>query len=536
MLGATLRLRALALALLVASPARAELPPEEWERLHIEAARLQAKVGEGDRKKALIDAVRKEDSARSARLLVGFAASSATRRDDLVPRTANAADDFLKIDRQLRKKHGRGVKREVLEKDSAWRKRRTALDELRADLDTECAVLEAVGEALAALRSEGAAALFADAADPDVAAARKAVEVRTAIVAALCAQPGDRFEGAILAFATEADMPHVRVRVLDRIAARKMPGGFDVAVPCLGAKEPLVVRAAVAALKALDDPRAVPPLVKARQGARGLAAEEIDLLLRRFTGKKFSGAGADAMWAGWWKSEGEAWLASAGPERFEGGVGGSGGADFYGIETRSDRIVFVLDRSYSMRLPVPQKGPVSGAKRDEGVAGGTKLEVAKNELERTIRKLPPDVHFGVVFFGANVKSWQQPPGLLAATPENRKRAIDWFAALDPEGSTPIFAALSEALRYAKVGGGKSATDPAGADTIFLLSDGAPTRPGTDELLLGPELEAAIQDFLEANRGFRCVVHTIGVGPEQNRELMMRLARETGGTYRAVGVD
>ncbi len=536
MLDRRLTFRALALGLVLALPAGAELPPEEWERVRAEAALLRAKTGERDRKTSLITAVRQEDTVRAARLLVGLAASCARRRDDLAPRAAKAADEFLKIDRQLRKKHGKGVKRAVLENDSTWRKRHDAFEELRVDLDAEAAVLEALGEALGAVRSPDAAALLADALDPDVADARRAVEVRTGILAALCAQPSDRFEGAILAFATDADMPHVRTRILDRIGARKTAKGFDAAVACLGAKEPLVVRAAVAALKALDDPRAVPPLVEARQRAKGLVAEEIDLLLHRFTGKKFSGVGAEAMWTGWWKAEGEAWLASAGPERHEGGLGGSGGAEFYGIETRSNRIVFVLDRSYSMRLPVPRKGPVSGAKRDEGVPGGTKLEVAKNQLERTIRNLAPDVHLGVVFFGANVKVWQQPPGLLPATPENRKRAIDWFMALEPEGSTAIFAALAEALRYAKVGGGKGATDPAGADTIFLLSDGAPTRPGTEELLLGPDLDAAIKEFLEANRDFKCVVHTIGVGPDHNRQLMMRLARETGGTYRAVGVE
>lgn len=531
-----MRSRAVVFAFLLVGSARAELTPQEWERLRAEAALLEAKAGERDRKTALVAAVRREDSARAAGLLVALAAASAKRREDLAPRAASAADEFLKIDRQLRKKHGKGVKREVLENDSAWRKRHEAFAELRADLDADVAVLEAIGEALLAVRSPDAAALLADAAVPEVRDAMRAVEVRTGILAALCAQPGDRFEGAILAFATDADMPHVRVRVLDRVAARKTVGGLEVAASCLGAKEPVVVRAAVAALKALDDPRAVPPLVEARRHAKGLVAEEIDLLLYRFTGKKFSGIGADAMWAGWWKSEGEAWLASPRPERHEGGLGGSGGAEFYGVETRSDRIVFVLDRSYSMRHPVPRSGPVSGAKRDEAAVGGTKLDVAKNHLERTIRKLAPDVHFGVVFFGSNVKAWQPPPGLLPATPEGKRKATEWFMALEPEGSTDIFAALAEALRYAKIGGGKGATDPAGADTIFLLSDGAPTRPGTDDLLLGRDLDAAVKEFLEANRGFRCVVHTIGVGPEHSRELMMRLARETGGTYRAVGMD
>jgi len=536
MLGRRLWPRALVVGILLALAARADLPPEEWERLRAEAVRLEAKAGEKEKKTALVQAVRQEDSERAVRLLVGLAASSEKRREMLVPRAAKAADDYLRVDRQLRKKYGRGVKHEVLERDGEWRKRRDTMVGLRLDVDAEDATLEAAGEALAAVRSPDAALVLADEGDPDVAAARLSNEVRAGMLAALSAQQGDRFDAAILAFAADGEKPFGRVRVLDRIGERKIAAGFDVAVACLDATQPVVVRAAVGALEKLDDPRAVPPLVKARQRAKGLVAEEIDALLFRFTGKKFTGVGADAMWAGWWKSEGDAWLASAGAKRFEGAPGAGGGAAFYGIETRSNRIVFVLDRSFSMRLPVPQKGPVSGTKRDEGVPGGTKLEVAKNQLERTIRKLPPDVRFGVIFYGASVDAWQKPPGLVPATPENKKRAIDWFTALEPEGSTATFEALAEALRYAKVGGGKGETDPAGADTIFLLSDGAPTAPGTEDLLLGPELEKAVAAFLEANRDFRCVVHTIGVGPDHNRQLMMRLAHETGGTYRAVGME
>jgi len=528
--------RALILGLVLAATARAELPPDEWEAARAEAARLEGKSGERDRKTALVAAMKTEDSARVARLLLGLAASCAKRRDDLAPRAAKAADDYMKVDRQLRKKHGRGVKREVLERDAEWRRRREAFEELSGDLQADEAALAAIGEVFGDLRWPDAVAILADGSDADCAAARLAPEVRAGILTALLAQPGDAFDAAILPFAADAEMPYGRVKVLDRIAERRIEAGFDAAAECLGAQQPIVARAAVAALRALDEPRAVGPLVQARQRARGLLAEEIDGLLYRFTGKKLTGAGADTMWAGWWKAEGEAWLASAGPERFEGGPGGQGGAEFYGIETRSNRIVFVLDRSHSMRLPVPAKGPVSGRKRDERVPGKTKLEVAKNQLERTIRKLAPDVKFGVIFFGGNVEVWQKPPGLMPANAQNKKDAIEWFTALEPEGSTPTFDALAEALAYARVGGGKSATDPAGADTIFLLSDGAPTAPGGGALLLGDDLEKAISAFLDANRDFKCVVHTIGVGPDHNRALMERLARETGGTYRAVGMD
>jgi len=528
--------RTLLLALLLALPAwSADLPPEEWDRARAEAARLEAKDGEKDPKVALVTAVRQEDSARAAELLLGLASACAKRRDDLAPKASKAADDYMKIDRQLRKKYGRGVKREVLERDAEWRRKREAFEEIGGDLDADEAALAAIGEAFAAMRSAAAAAVLADASQPDGLGARRAPEVREGILSALLAQQGDALDGAILPFASDADLPFARVRVLDRIAAKRIGAGFDVAADCLTAEQPIVVRAAIAALRALDDPRAVPKLVAARRGAKGLVAEEMDTLLYRFTGKKFTGPGADAMWAGWWKSEGEGWLASAGKERFEGAPGAKGGAEFYGIETRSNRIVFVLDRSHSMRLPVPQKGPVTG-KGEGSVPGNTKLEVAKNQLARTIRKLAPDVKFGVIFFGPKCQAWHDPPGLLAATTENKKAAIDWFENIQPEGSTPTFEALALALQYAKVGGGKSQTDPAGADTIYLLSDGAPTGPSGEDLLLGPALDAEIAKFLEANKDFKCVVNTIGVGPDHNRELMQRLARETGGTYRAVGMD
>jgi hypothetical protein len=170
------------------------------------------------------------------------------------------------------------------------------------------------------------------------------------------------------------------------------------------------------------------------------------------------------------------------------------------------------------------------------VPGRTKLEVAKNQLARTIRSLATDVKFAVVFYSHDVHVWEKPPTLLPATPENKRAAIGWFMKLEPEGSTMIFDALHRALRYASVGrGGKTATDVAGADTIFLLSDGAPTVPDGMGLLTGDALDAAVVEFLERNRAFRCVVHTIGVGPAHNSTLMQRLAKATGGTYRAVAM-
>jgi len=529
-------LRPAALLLLLALPVLGELPAEEWQRVRKEAARLATKTGEADRKLDLIHAVSKEDSARAARLLLGVAAASAKRRDALAPRVEKAKSSFMKLSRRVRKKYGRHATNETLEKDSKWRASRDAFHGLRADLEAEEVLLAAVGDAFARVRSRHAIAVLVDRSEREVARAYRSVEVRTGILRALFGQPVAGVAEHLVFFATDAGMPEGRARALRRIGDRRIRAGYDAAVSSLKAPESAVGRAAVSALMALDDPRCVPALVKARRKASGLLAAEIERVLHHFTGQKFFGAGAAAMWAGWWRTEGAAWLKTVQAERYQvPDQEPRGGAEFYGIGTRSNRIVFVLDRSGSMQHPVPQSGPVSGATHETRVPGATKLEVAKNQLARTIRKLDPGVKFAVVFYSHEVQEWKKPPGMAPATPANKKKAIDWFMPQQPVGSTMIFDALDAALRYAKVGGGKSATDPRGADTIFLLSDGAPTVAGGNALLQGPPLRKAVRDFLDANRAFGCIVHTIGVGPDHNRALMQRLAQETGGTYKAVGV-
>jgi hypothetical protein len=529
-------LRPAALLLLLALPVLGELPAEEWQRVCSEAARLAKKTGEPDRKLDLIHTVSKEDSARAAKLLIGVAAASARKRETLAPRVEKARGAFMKLSRRLRKKYGRHATTDTLEKDSKWRARRDAYHGFRADLETEEGVLAALGDAFGRVRSRHAVAVLVDRSDREVKQAYRSVEVRAGILRALFGQPVAAVAEHLVFFATDATMPAGRTRALRWIGEKKIQVGYDAAVVSLQAAESAVCRGAVFALVALDDPRCVPALVRARRKASGLLAAEIERTLHRFTGQKFFGAGAAAMWAGWWRTEGETWLKTVQAERYRMPEQPSpGGAEFYGIGTRSNRIVFVLDRSGSMKHPVPESGPVSGATPDTRVPGATKLEVAKNQLARTIRKLDPGVKFAVVFYSHEVEEWQKPPGMAPATPANKKKAIDWFMRQQPAGSTMIFDALNAALRYAKVGGGKSPTDPWGADTIFLLSDGAPTVSGGNTVLQGPPLKKAVRDFLDANRAFGCVVHTIGIGFEHNYSLMRELAQKTGGTYRAVGV-
>jgi hypothetical protein len=527
--------RVILLVVLAAAPSRADLTPAEWQRARREAARLVRKPGEVERKLRLVETLATEDGARTAELLVELAASSVERQAEFQAAAPKAAEALREIDRKLRRKHGGRPSRAYLEQNRTWRKRDEEYAAIRAGLVVEETVQESIGRACARFRSFAAIGVLVSG-KPDASAARRSGPVRAGILAALWKQPAGVATPHLVAFAHEDGPPHERVRILDWIGDGRVRLGYQAAVAALRAPEPVVARAAVAALRKLDDPGCVPALIEARRGADGLLADEIEQALHWFTGKEFFGAGADAMWAGWWRDHGAAWLAGARKKRYDAVKGkGRGGAEFYGIATRSNRIVFVLDRSGSMKEPVPHRGPITGPGADR-VPGRTKLEVAKNQLARTIRSLAIDVRFAVVFYSGDVHVWEKPPTLLPATPENKKAAVDWFTKLEPEGSTLIFDALHRALRYASVGrGGKSPTDVAGADTIFLLSDGAPTVPDGMGLLTGTALEAAVAEFLERNRPYRCVVHTIGIGPAHNRALMQRLAKATGGTYKAVGV-
>ena len=38
-------------------------------------------------------------------------------------------------------------------------------------------------------------------------------------------------------------------------------------------------------------------------------------------------------------------------------------------------------------------------------------------------------------------------------------------------------------------------------------------------------------FLEKNRIYKCLVHTIGIGQAQDQLLLQRIAKDTGGIYR-----
>jgi len=132
------------------------------------------------------------------------------------------------------------------------------------------------------------------------------------------------------------------------------------------------------------------------------------------------------------------------PEASAGGLGSGppGLTSFFESGGRGRTVVYVIDRSLSM-----------------GISGA--LEVAKQELLASLRRLPENVRFQVIFYNrsAEVLEVSGRTELLEATAENKQAAAARVANLRAEGGTNHLFAIRRAL----------ALEP---EVIFFVTDAA----------------------------------------------------------------
>jgi len=282
----------------------------------------------------------------------------------------------------------------------------------------------------------------------------------------------------------------------------------------------------VAAARRLADmaiPGAVDLLVARIAKEQGHEARLMAALLEALTGQRF-GTEADG-WRHWW-AENRAAFASGklvlapGAGSANPGGGSAGENNYYGIPIVSRRVLFVIDVSGSMLKP--------GGKD----ANATKVDEAKHELLRCLKTFDANSSFGVFSFSDGVRKWK--PGIVKAEAAAKEDARKWVDALEANHWTNTYAALEEALRA-------SAADPRNnmgedyglfADTIFLLTDGAPTN-SVGQAVDGkgnPEWPKVLEAVRGWNKEKRVAIHCIGVGPEINAGFLSALAEENGGTF------
>lgn len=195
--------------------------------------------------------------------------------------------------------------------------------------------------------------------------------------------------------------------------------------------------------------------------------------------------------------------------------------DFFGVPLGGAQdVVFVLDRSGSMSgvtagvaaqdVGASKVGAavaglvVSGANKAAGGPLPTKMEAAKAELIRVLWALPDGTRVNIVFF--DDKLIQLSPWMLTLNDATRAQARDWIHAVSPGGSTAAVPAMQVAYSL-------------GASRVVLLSDGLANTGGSGDALLADARR-------EMRRGLR--IDTVGLGIDQDGELLVTLANESGG--------
>lgn len=169
-----------------------------------------------------------------------------------------------------------------------------------------------------------------------------------------------------------------------------------------------------------------------------------------------------------------------------GGVGGAGGASFFGLEVRGNKFIYVVDRSGSMK------------------AG--RLARAKGELVRSINELDDKMEFMVIFYseGYTVMPAKKP---VKASGDNKRLCFNAIERINADGGTEPAGAMLKALSFKP-------------DAIWLLSDGKFNVRIVSEITKG-------------NADRRTSINTIAFLAQEGEEVLKKIADSNKGRYRFV---
>lgn len=365
--------------------------------------------------------------------------------------------------------------------------------------------------------------------------------IRSAVVEALGAVKGERVDLALAALLDREKDPRVLSMALFAVGEKRLT---DLYLPVLRHLEHEDWQVRVAAIETLGewkDKRAVEPLIDRLMNETGRLREDIAEALKSITGKDF---GADPNKWRKWLNEGDA-AGEDDPEPKKEGVA-SGVKDeptYFGIKVNSERVLFVIDVSLSMRTPIDidkMKVAREAALTGDGGEDGNReekfedtikwwkikdrLDLAKAQLMFVIKNLQSKQQFEIVSFSEKIESWNG-GRLMKANARNKTKALRFVDPLDVEGATAAGAALDFAFEMAGAGA-HDKNYKTGVDTIFFLSDGAPSDRNTDEIL---------EEVRGRNRLRKIKIHVVAIVNQSVRFLRL-LAEQNGGVYKFFKVE
>ena len=202
---------------------------------------------------------------------------------------------------------------------------------------------------------------------------------------------------------------------------------------------------------------------------------------------------------------------------------------FFGHDVRASRsVTYVLDLSGSMSgrtgTVVEQTGKDVAADVGGGlitsVAGhgvgsaaertvlsmDKKVELVKDHLNASLRGLPDGAQFNIVLFSGGVQKLA--PSLITASATSTTLVGAFVSQLESGGATSMQSAIAAGFET-------------GADDIMVLTDGLPTDSTPEQILAMVSQENATHTHR---------VFTVGVGSDQARDFLSRLATDNGGKY------
>jgi HEAT repeat protein len=362
---------------------------------------------------------------------------------------------------------------------------------------------------------------------------------------------------ALLA-AAKGGRERVGVAAADALMLIKDPSAAPALIAMLNGGSWRTQVAAINALAALRVKESVWPLIAYLKDSQGRPQEDCRVALQAVTTMDFGMNGA--RWEEWWNGVKDTWNVPPIPEKKKVEVVEKG--DRYGrvergyhqMKITSRKVLFVIDISASMLDPIRVK---RGRNDPEGpTKASPKLDLAREELARTLRTLDEHTNFNVIAFESDIRFFRKEA--IAGTPGNIQEAIQWVEKQKPRttggggmrqssgvdsdgmlmGRTNTYGALKAAfgLPYkpkkkgegGTTGAGGAAPKP-GIDTVYFLTDGEPTEGETTNI------DEIIQDVTQWNRSARLIINTIGMS-ETNalKRLLQDLARVTGGQSVFVG--
>ena len=384
------------------------------------------------------------------------------------------------------------------------------LNELKTEIDREMRVLEAIDDALSRMREKKTITWLCRDALRD-----KSSHVRVSVAKAL-GRIGDATAIPALGKALSDKSDRVRGAAILSLGRLKASDLVPDLIEHLEDGTWTIRAAACEALAAIGDLRAIVPLIERLPQEQGRMAEDVAAALERLTGQRF-GTAEDA-WRRWLEANrdliGKGGPLPKPPPPAEKKADDEDG--YYGIPVATRKVIFILDISESMSYSAEkdQEKPKPGE--------DSRLDVAKRELKRALLRYSPKGRFTVVAFHNELTVWKST--MQDATKPKRDAAIAWALALKATGTTNIYAALEKAFAIAGMG----VTDRhynVAADSIYLLSDGAPTNVD----LTDDDPDRILRAVREWNRLGRVKIHTIGMRGH-NAWFMSKLAEQNGGTY------